>query len=233
MTSIIIPVYNTAPYLRQCLDSLLTQTITDWEAIMVDDASQDESAAVAEEYVLKDRRFTLLKQETHKGQSAARNRGLKVAKGEYLAFLDADDWWDNDYLERHLDAIEGYEMVQSGYRRISPDLIARAEKVPWHKWQFTSACMRLYRREAVEELRFEEGTYYEDVLWTVDVLLRKPKVNMLDYIGYNYRLNPQSTTSKVHEEDRKRVLSVLKKKKKSGITYYTILKLILYWKLGK
>lgn len=82
-------------------------------------------------------------------------------------------------------------------------------------------------------MRFEEGTYYEDVLWSVDVLLRKPKVKMIKYVGYNYRLNPNSTTSKPHEADRKRVLDILKKKKQVGITRYTRIKLKLYWLLGK
>lgn len=235
MTSIIIPIYNTAAYLRPCLDSLIAQTITDWEAILVDDASTDESADIAAEYVKKDVRFRLLQQPHNQGQSAARNRGFEIAKGEYVAFLDSDDWWDKDYLEQHLAAMDGHDVVQSGYRRCemhNANYSIIEEKVPKHKWQFTSACMRLYRRSAIEGLRFEEGTYYEDVLWTVDLLLRKPKIRMTEYIGYNYRLNPQSTTSKPRIEDRKRVMRILQKKTSSGIVLYTRIKLKLYWLIG-
>lgn len=239
MTSIIVPIYNAAPYLRQCLDSLLSQTVTDWEAILVDDASGDESARIAAEYVARDARFHLLQQPANRGQSAARNRGLAEARGEYIAFLDSDDWWDQEYIEQHLAAIDGYDMVQSGYRRVVsfPPLRGTLspsrgkEKLPKHRWQFTSACMRLYRREAIEGLRFEEGTFYEDVLWTVDLLLRNPKIQMTKYIGYNYRLNPQSTTSKPRTQDQKRVMEILRQKQSRGIVLYTRLKLKLYWAL--
>lgn len=241
MTSIIVPIYNAAPYLRQCLDSLLSQTVTDWEAILVDDASGDESARIAAEYVARDARFHLLQQPANRGQSAARNRGLAEARGEYIAFLDSDDWWDQDYIEQHLTAIDGYDMVQSGYRRVVPIPPLRGilspsrgkEKLPKHRWQFTSACMRLYRRETIEGLRFEEGTFYEDVLWTVDLLLRNPKIKMTKYIGYNYRLNPESTTSKPRTQDQKRVMEILRQKRSRGIVLYTRLKLKLYWALRK
>ena len=244
MTSIIVPIYNAAPYLRQCLDSLLAQTVTDWEAILVDDTSGDESAEIAAEYVRKDARFTLLQQPHNQGQSAARNRGLAQAKGEYVAFLDSDDWWEKDYLAQHLAAINGCDMVQSGYRRIAPfppyghpfpqkgKGYIHEKKTPWHKWQFTSACMRLYKRSAIEGLRFEEGTFYEDILWTVDLLQRKPRIQMVQYIGYNYRLNPQSTTSKPHTEDRERIMRILRQKGSLGVVLYTRLKLRLYWLLG-
>lgn len=230
MTSIIVPIYNAAAYLRQCLDSLQAQTITDWEAILVDDASTDTSAEIAAEYAKKDTRFSLLRQPQNQGQSAARNRGLAQARGEYVAFLDSDDWWDQDYLEQHLAAINECDVVQSGYRRGKGYILEK--KKPWHKWQFTSACMRLYRRSAIEGLRFEEGTYYEDVLWTVDLLQRKPRIQMINYVGYNYRLNPHSTTSKPRIEDRKRVMQILRQKKSSGIALYTRIKLRLYWLLG-
>lgn len=236
MTSIIVPIFNTAAYLRQCLDSLLAQTILDWEAILVDDASTDKSAEIAAEYVEKDARFSLLQLPTNQGQSVARNRGLEIAKGEYVAFLDSDDWWDCDYLEQHLTVINDCDVVQSGYRRcMMQDVKCRIleSKMPKHKWQFTSACMRLYKSSAIAGLQFEDGTFYEDVLWTVDLLLRKPKIQMTEYIGYNYRLNLQSTTSKPRVEDQKRVMKILQQKKNSGIVLYTHIKLRLYWLLGR
>lgn len=233
MTSIIVPIYNTAAYLRQCLDSLIAQTVTDWEAILVDDASGDESAEIAAGYVKKDARFLLLQQPKNQGQSAARNRGLAQARGEYVAFLDSDDWWDQDYLEQHLAAINGCDVIQSGYRRERGKGYIHEKKTPWHKWQFTSACMRLYRRSAIEGLRFEEGTFYEDVLWTVDLLQRRPKIRMTKYIGYNYRLNPNSTTSKPRIEDQKRVFNILDRKRITGVTLYTKIKLKIYWLLER
>ena len=88
--SIIIPVYNVAPYLRECLDSVLAQTFADWEAICVDDGSTDGSGAILDEYAAKDSRFRVIHQR-NAGVSAARNEALKKAQGEYIAFVDADD----------------------------------------------------------------------------------------------------------------------------------------------
>ena len=88
--SIIIPVYNVAPYLRECLDSVLAQTFTDWEAICVDDGSTDDSGAILDEYVARDKRFRVIHQK-NAGVSAARNRALQVALGEWITFLDGDD----------------------------------------------------------------------------------------------------------------------------------------------
>ena len=95
--SIIIPVYNVAPYLRECLDSVLAQTFTDWEAICVDDGSTDGSGAILDEYVAKDSRFRVVHQR-NAGVSAARNVALEVAKGEWVTFLDADDKIDDERL---------------------------------------------------------------------------------------------------------------------------------------
>lgn len=90
--SIIIPVYNAEKYLRRGLDSLLAQTCGDWEAVCIDDGSTDGSAAVLEEYAARDARFRVLRQE-NSGVSAARNRGIQEARGEWVTFLDADDWF--------------------------------------------------------------------------------------------------------------------------------------------
>ena len=88
--SVIVPVYNVAPYLRECLDSLLAQTCADWEAVCVDDGSTDGSGAILDEYAANDPRFRVIHQK-NAGVSAARNAAIDVAKGEWIAFLDADD----------------------------------------------------------------------------------------------------------------------------------------------
>jgi len=227
MVSVIIPIFNTAPYLGQCLDSLLAQTVPEWEALLVDDASTDGSAAIAKHYAEEDSRFHLFIQSQNSGQSAARNRGLEEAKGEYVVFLDSDDWLESDFLEKHLAAISGYDIVQSGYRRMRDGEIIKC-KVPIHRWQFTSTCMRMYRRDIISEKQFFENTYYEDVLWTVDLLLKKPRINFINYTGYNYRLRPGSTTSSSHKNDREKVLSELKKKGMHPVVLYTRIKLRLF-----
>jgi len=95
--SIIIPVYNVAPYLRECLDSVLAQTFTEWEAICVDDGSTDGCGAILDEYKAKDERFHIIHQ-NNAGVGAARNAALDVAKGEWVLFLDGDDVWNGTLL---------------------------------------------------------------------------------------------------------------------------------------
>lgn len=124
--SIIIPLYNKAPYIRKALGSVFAQTYTDYELIIVDDGSTDESCAIADEFVREAmgnglwaideetnrqspiaNRLMLLKQQ-NAGVSAARNNGVAVSKGEYIAFLDADDWWEPTYLEQMAKLIDDY-----------------------------------------------------------------------------------------------------------------------------
>src|SRR5574344_661413 len=97
--SIIIPVYNTEEYLDECLQSLINQTLKDIEIICIDDGSTDCSAEILHEYSLKDSRIKVLKQRNY-GQSAARNKGLMFANGEYISFLDSDDFISEDMLEK-------------------------------------------------------------------------------------------------------------------------------------
>lgn len=99
--NIIVPIYNAQDYLRSCLDSILAQTWNDYEVWLVDDGSRDSSGEICDEYVKKDSRFHVIHQE-NRGVSSARNAGLKVATGDYVCFVDADDWLEPTYLERLL-----------------------------------------------------------------------------------------------------------------------------------
>ena len=260
MISIIVPTYNAEAYLEGCLESIHqsverlqrsgAQTV---EIIVVDDGSETEVKGER----LKVKGIRVIRQE-HAGQSAARNRGLQAAQGEFIAFVDADDKLEPDWLERHWAAIRDADYVQSGYKRIKVKgerlmvkgerlmangerLMANGErlmangKTPWHRYQFTSPCMRLYRREAIEGLRFEEGMIYEDVIWSVDVWLRALRCRMIDYSGYLYTLNPQSTTSGKRPEAEQKVFAVLKERARNAtrrgkrIILYTILRLKLHF----
>ncbi len=97
--SIILPVYNTEPYLRRCLDSIRAQTFAEWECICIDDGSTDGSSAILTEYAAKDSRFTVIHQK-NRGPAAARNTGFARVRGEYFICMDSDDWAEPDYLER-------------------------------------------------------------------------------------------------------------------------------------
>ncbi|MCR5725514.1 MAG: glycosyltransferase [Treponema sp.] len=97
--SIIVPVYKVEHYLRRCLDSIASQTFTDWECILIDDGSPDKSGVICDEYAGRDGRFRVIHQE-NKGVSAARNAGLDAARGEWIGFADSDDWCEKEYIEK-------------------------------------------------------------------------------------------------------------------------------------
>ena len=98
MISIIIPVYNVERYLRQCIESVIAQTFEDWEAILVNDGSKDGSLAICQEYAAKDKRIKVI-DKSNGGPSSARNKGLENAQGEFVYFMDADDWIETKFLE--------------------------------------------------------------------------------------------------------------------------------------
>lgn len=114
MISIIVPVYNTANYLSQCVDSIICQSYTDWELILVDDGSKDQSGMICDEYAKQDNRITVIHQ-SNNGVSSARNAGINLAKGEYLCFVDADDWLEPSFLDNFDIVNSDYDMYIAGW----------------------------------------------------------------------------------------------------------------------
>ena len=221
MISFIIPIYNAEPYLVRCIQSVLKQTTSEpLQVILVDDGSTDNSLAIAQEGAREEKRIVVLRQ-PHAGQSAARNLGLKHAQGEYVAFVDADDTIAPDWCEKHVEAIEGVDYVQSGN--------------PRNRYQYTVVWNRLYRREAITGLSFPEGMIYEDVLWSVDLWLSKASCRVIRYNGYHYTANPESTTAHSHPEDQKILFCALRERYKNAtlrgklIIAYTICRLKIHF----
>ena len=229
MISIIVPVYNAALFLTDCVDSLLGQITTEpLEIILIDDGSSDNSAAIAQAYAKKHaedplRKVVLLTQQ-HSGQSIARNLGMQKATGEYIAFVDADDRLAPDWCARHLNAIKQVDYVQSGYRRTSEGQTNTGwhvgiRRFPKHQYSYTSPCMRLYRRSALRDIRFEGGMIYEDVLFSTDFWLTEPTYKRINYAGYLYTKNPESTTAVPHPDAQKRVLEELHNRLANATTW--------------
>ena len=223
MISIIVPIYNAEHYLKACVESLLAQTYPDIEVALVDDSSTDGSLEIARAFARQDKRVVVL-QQPHAGQSVARNLGMNKTHGEFIAFVDADDRLEPDWCARHIAAIDGVDYVQSGYKRLHA-------KTPRHPYQFTSPCMRLYRREAIAELHFAPGFIYEDVLFSADLWLSNARCRRIDCTGYIYTPNPTSTTSVPHPEARQAVVRSLQQKANGAnlkgklILWYTIIRL--------
>ena len=128
--SIIVPVYKAELFLPRCIDSILTQTFTDFELLLIDDGSPDNSGSICDEYALKDKRIRVFHKENG-GVSSARNLGLDNAKGEWITFIDADDWISNTFIEHLYKPIlsnNNIEFVQAGCTNYINNEIANIEQ---------------------------------------------------------------------------------------------------------
>ena len=213
--SIVVPVFNTAPYLRECLDSVLAQLFDNWECICVDDGSTDGSGTILDEYVARDNRFKVLHQ-ANAGVSAARNAALDIARGEWLCFLDADDkvadYWLQNIAQGAKDHPEA-DWIRTSYR----DWHEGREPLPWpedspHRreervfknvpeivWkQMASAgfiVLNVYRRSMVGILRFDTSIWFaEDACFSADYMHRSKCLLTIPDDSYRYRLRADSAT---------------------------------------
>lgn len=202
--SIVVPVYNVAPYLRECLDSVLAQTFTDWECLCVNDGSTDGSGAILDEYAQKDSRFRVFHQ-ANAGVSAARNLGLDNAKGEWVLFLDSDDLFANtclDSISKHL--TDEIDWLSFNAQTMDAKGTIIADCRPRKVWKlsredFSNYTIDLnvvwgncFRRSWLDgcKLRFDvDLSVAEDSLFMSMGLIHAQKVKHLgDVIGYFYRL---------------------------------------------
>lgn len=211
LLSIIIPVYNSAPYLRRCLDSLLDQGYDNIQVVLVNDGSKDESLSICREYERKDERFVVLDQ-SNQGQAVARNRGLEEAQGEYITFLDSDDFIAPhtyqlvmDDLLKHPDC----EIVQFPVRcdigsSEERDIYNQIDRIETRKEALHSFMLsrdyswwiwhKIYKKKLMEGLRFAEGRIYEDNLFACEAMLKASKVLYTSKGSYCYYWNNSSTT---------------------------------------
>ena len=210
--SIIIPVYNVENYICQCVDSVLAQTFHDYEIILVDDGSPDRSPVICDEYAVKDIRIKVI-HKSNGGLSDARNVGLDVARGEYVIFLDSDDWWDDPDALMKIDKsiqlanpdiiivdMKKYFMLDERIDEVytpkkCKDVIniLSYEQIMQEYMQnnIFVACAwdKVIRRNFIEDdhLRFVRGQYSEDIEWCCRLLMKRANINILDDAFYVYR----------------------------------------------
>lgn len=216
--SIIVPIYNTEKYLNDALDSLVNQTLKDIEIICINDGSTDKSLSILESYAQKDERIKIISQ-PNLGQSAARNAGLKIATGEYIGFLDSDDWMDETAIEKlytnaqhadisicsittHLNKIKNAkdpylstEIFPKSFEQKSfnaedcKNFLFRISVTPWNK---------IYKREFLKEnnITFKEGINFEDNIFFLETFTAANSIRLTTVPLVNYRID--STTSYSH-----------------------------------
>lgn len=207
--SIIIPVYNVEKYIKRCLDSVATQTFQDFEVIIVDDGSKDDSGRIVDEYAAKYSNFKAIHQE-NKGLSAARNVGIQAANSEYICFVDSDDYIDKEFLE-----IFHHEVVKN-----EPDLIIcgvtvlskkktenkifnedRAEIIKynllsdkWANWVWN----KCFRRKSFSEFAFMDGKIFEDMYFVGNIIKEANRITCINRPLYFY--NCCNDTSITHNK---------------------------------
>ena len=196
--SIIVPVYNAEKYLHQCLDSLVGQTLDEYEIILIDDGSKDSSAAIMEEYKSRyPQRIQTLHVENG-GQGRARNIGMRLAKGEYLGFVDSDDWVDPSMFQTLYhsavtekadmvvcDAVECHEDGSTVYLPMSA--FTDPVKITTAVWN------KLFRKNAIGDISFPEGLWYEDLAFVMPLVLQTKQVARVPQGLYYYRCGQIST----------------------------------------
>ena len=221
--SIIVPIYNVAPYLRKCVDSLLTQDISDYEIILVDDGSTDNSGAIADELVdafrlspLASRLEMRVIHQANAGLSAARNTGIMAAQGEYILFVDSDDYLHPNTLGTLLEQMEHdnldvlrfryqnvkengevfvpHEGMKTDYNNYTSNPTDGLNFLNERMWVQCYVVQFLVKTDIVRQELFTLGIYFEDTDWTPRILLRAQRVASTDLVVYNYLWREGSIT---------------------------------------
>lgn len=223
LVSIVVPVYNVDNYLCRCINSLIEQSFEEIEIILIDDGSNDISGQICDEYAQMDQRI-IVQHTKNKGVSNARNIGLTLANGDYITFVDADDWLEVDFIENSINIIRKYnadillgnhyldfmngksecalnvqqEYIMNNIETVEKLFIMRGtkERIPWSVWG------KLYRKEILDmfDVNYSMG---EDAIWLWNVLKKAKTIIYNPFSGYHYF---QRNTSVMHRQTVKHIL---------------------------
>lgn len=230
--SIIVPIYNVEKYLDKCVMSILGQTFKNFELILIDDGSQDSSGAICDSYLKKDSRIKVIHKKNG-GLSSARNEGLKIAKSKYVAFIDSDDWIENNMYEKLYNIAEqnDADIVQCKYvkaddENVKKDIqadgninfisnIEALENLYNERYIETVVTWnKIYKRLLFENIQFPEGKIHEDEFTVYKILYKAKKIALLDEGLYYYRQNPNSIMNREFNIRRLDILEALNERGK-------------------
>ena len=226
--SIIVPVYNVEKYIERCLNSLIHQTLQDIEIILVDDKSQDNSSLICDNYAKKDKRIKVIHKEKNEGLGFARNSGIEIATGEYLAFLDSDDYVDIDFYENLYNNNEGADIIYGASKDEYDGVTTRVGKCPLSKKVYENeeiipnilynmignvnqnlvigftTCMGIYKNNIIKKynIRFysERQFISEDCLFNFDFIPKCKKIKFVDNTFFHYCHRKNSLTTRYNEK---------------------------------
>ena len=208
LISIIVPVYKVEKYLDKCVESIVNQTYKNLEIILVDDGSPDNCPKMCDDWAKKDKRIIVIHKENG-GLSDARNAGMKIASGEYIAFVDSDDWIDNEYIQSMYEVAKKYDSKFVACNIRLTDELGNSLKDEkntgnvyqwsahdtfkdhWEKFRAT-AWNKLYKKNLLDNECFKVGKFHEDEFFTYKIVDKAENVAYIDKTLYNYRQRSQS-----------------------------------------
>lgn len=220
--SIVIPIYQAESTLTRCLDSIANQSFRDWQGILVDDASTDGSSAICDEYVKRDRRFQVVHLKQNGGLSNARNTGISKARGEYITFVDSDDYIADESFKTLFEIINtrpDYDMLEypvyehygskkrnrlQFLRKDYTDMMAYWLEGEAYKHAY--AWNKIYKREVFKDVRYPKAKVFEDVFTLPEILKNCKRVATTDVGLYYYCHNPKGITETANGKDLSNLL---------------------------
>lgn len=227
--SIIIPVFKVEKYLNRCLDSIINQTFSDFEIILIDDCSPDKSGKICDEYLNKDSRIKVIHCKQNGGLSVARNIGLEICNGEYIAFVDSDDYIESCYLENLIKHLEesNADIVQCGFcevvngekkvllnnKKSQCEIYTKEQAFNFlfgdgdcNKLNFI-VWNKLFKKSIVNDIRFEEGMRNEDVVYVSKSIAKITKIAVFEEQLYYYCRHDDSIMGKMQKDKSDMILS--------------------------
>lgn len=205
--SVIIPVYNVEKYLARCLNSIIKNTYKNIEIILVNDGSKDKSQEIIDKYKNKYGNIIKAKEQENKGPAEARNVGIEMASGEYLMFIDSDDFIKEDYIENYVKTLKeaDYDLVAGGYHKWIDGKITYTialQDEPWAKFMIMGPYTKLYKKSFLQEnnIKFVKVNIGEDIYFNLQVNALAKKVKIIDYVGYYWYTNNESISNTMHKD---------------------------------
>ena len=219
MITIIVPIYNSEKYLQRCIDSILAQTYTDFELLLINDGSKDNSGAICDEYAAKDPRVRVFHKENG-GVSSTRNLGLDNAKGEWVTFVDSDDWICNYFLENLIQNGNNTSLVLETSYNISTknhtyntkEKIALFLEKTTDLRSITTPWGKLFKLDFINtnNIRFKEGIHSgEDSIFIMDCLIRIDTINIVNHCYYQYTEMNGLSQKKLSYKDIDNILNTI------------------------
>ncbi|MFR6245818.1 MAG: glycosyltransferase family 2 protein [Romboutsia timonensis] len=206
LVSIIIPIYNSEKYLKKCIDSILEQKYNNLEIILINDGSTDNSGKICDRLAIEDKRIKVI-HKLNEGVSIARNKGLEMAKGEYIFFIDSDDYIDENIIKDMISYSRDYDIVKVSYKFIENGKITKvvSNNLSYKKDEYIKAIISsnigghswgyLLKRSTLEGIYFDKNTScMEDTVFIISCILKSKSIKCINSSYYNYRINENGIT---------------------------------------